>query len=220
MSTDDSPAGWGFTFTTDDAADVLGVATAEVVDLIRVGTLPALTWAPSPMAPLRFFLRPESVTAYARRRELDTLLADETVRPVALRALRSYLERFPPTDDYDLAVETRRPLWGSTRNGRALHIRTADVVAAHDDVRAVLTESGLVNALERVRAVRIRGVVPASERGGKQRWGGWWRIPTSLLDGLDSDAAAADMLQGVVESGERLTRRGAGSAFLDTAVGS
>ena len=214
MSTDHAPETYGFTLTADDAADVLGTSGAEVVDLIREGMLPAFVWAPFPMAPLRFFLHPDVVTDYARRRRADILTADDTVRPAALKALRRYLADYPPTGDYDLALEKRLPLWGSTRSGRALHIRPADVVAAHDDPRVILTESALVNALERVRAVRVRGVVPLDDRGGKQRWSGWWRVPTSLLDGTDEDAAAADVLQGVVESGERLTRRAAGKPLL------
>jgi hypothetical protein len=216
---DFDPVELGFTFGVGDAAEVLGLATAEVLDLIRAGSMRALVGSAAPMAPLTFHLHPRSVAAYARRREQDRLTADETLRPLCLAALREYLETHPPTDDYDVAMRDNLPLWGSTRRGRALHLRTRTVVewVHRASMSSPVTEAALIATLERVGAVKQRGVT-ATAAPGTQRWGWWWRVPPSLLRPRDEDGAAADMLLGVVEPGERVSRRAGGAVLTGRLV--
>jgi len=222
MEDEPTPDELGFTWTVDDAAEALELTRAQALDLVRLGQLPALVCAPfGPGAPLTVRLRPGAVRAYAARRAGDGLTADETVRPVALEVVRAYLAAHPPTGDYETALREHRPLWASTRrSGRLLHLRVDAVLAAHElsGSPLLLTSSALESALERAGAVLVRGLTPAGDRGGRQRWGWWWRVPASLLSGDDVDGAAADVVRGVVEPGERLTSRGSGRPYLTDAL--
>lgn len=218
MVNQSNPGDWGFTLSAADVADVLDEPLATVLDLIRMGTLPAVVWAPDVHGPLRVALRPDSVRDYAERREGDRLLADETLRIAGLRVLRAYLEARPPVGDYEVASRDGLPLWGSTKKGRALHVRP-EAVAAWSEIAPALpamSASALTGAFEGAGSMRVRGVVPWDGRGGegKQRWGTWWRIPKSLHGRPDEDATARDAVLGVVAEGDRVTVRGGGRPML------
>lgn len=212
----------GFRLTLTDVAEVLEITRAEVLDHVRASELPVL-WLPVlsgayPRAEARF--HPNAVGALAARLKQGSQTADARNRVRAQDLLRRYLAATPPTDDYDEALSRNLPLLASTRLRRAaLHVR-AEALAefqASEGVAAPMLRSSLAHALEGIGAVRMRGVVPASERGGKQRWGTWWRVPESVM-GADEQAAMVDAVCGV-RDGEEVTRSGSGSWHLKKTLG-
>ncbi len=207
----------GFALTAGDVAEVLSCTTAQTLDLLRSGDISALiTSSAGPMTPLMFLFHPDEARHARFRKVHDLVTADETVRGVVQQVIREYLAAMPPVDDYDVALATDSPLWGSSKNGRTLNIRTHAVVAYRQrtDGRVPVTSSGVDAALERIGALRVRGLTPAATPGGKQRWGMWWRIPPSLLDGENEDTLATDLLCGVREPDEEVRRRAGAHVML------
>lgn len=221
VSTRRTPESRGFDLTVDDAADLLSLSHAEVLDLVRLGILSALSWSAEPSARPRCHLASDEVDDFGKRRAADDLLSDEVVRPHALATLRAYFAKRSPTPDYERAIEEGRPLWASAKGGaRTLNVRVESVLDWHrdEDPLGTLTISALTGALEQVGALRTRGLVPFGERGGtgKQRWPWWWRVPLSMLPPADGDdgKVLGDVVSGVREQGEKMSVRGAGRPFL------
>lgn len=212
----------GFVLTAGDVAEVLECTTAQTLDLLRAGDISALiTSTAGPMTPLMFLFHPDEARHAQVRRTHDLVTADETVRGLVQQVLRDYLADVPPVEDYDVALETNAPLWGSSRNGRTLNVRTDAVLAyrRRTDGRVPVTTSGVEATLDRLGALRVRGLVPAATPGGKQRWGTWWRVPPSLLAGEDEDALAADLVYGVRDPDEEVRRRAGAHAVLAEPLG-
>lgn len=217
MDTGVDYAALGFTVTVDQAAELLKLTRAETLDLIRARDIVTLLpSAPTPTSPAGFLMHWAAVQDLASRRGKKTLTSDEGVRSFVQPLLRRYLEARSPLDDYDEATETGYPLWGRAMGGvRTLNIRVDAVIEfamAEDPLRSI-TSSAIEMTLERIGAVRVRGVIPWGKRGGKQRWGTLWRIPQSLLHGEDADALVRDVTSGQREPEEEVRRR-PGSAPL------
>jgi hypothetical protein len=212
--------GLGFVLDAAATAEVLGKTVTEVRDLVLVGELHALIGAASPMAPLAFWFHPDDVARVeVTLRELSsrsTLATDRRNRLRVLKALRTYLAMVPVTDDYDDAIQNNAPLWGRTRNnGMALHVRV-EAVASFGSVAdgMPVTQSMTRAALEYIGALRVRGLTPANTTH-EQRWGVWWRLPDGFGPGEDTDdSTARGIVTGSREPDERVTRRGAGPAYL------
>lgn len=212
-------AAMGFTVTVDDAAEVLSLTRAEVLDLIRARDLPSLLLpAPTPIAPAGFRIHVDELRALAERIQNRELTVDERIRALTQSRLREYLVACPPVDDYDEAAEFGVALWGRTSGGR----RTLNVFASavrsyveSIDPQTTLTESAIAMTLQRLGGVKVRGVIPWSTPGGKQRWSAMYRIPQSLLRPHDEDetAVARDVTASQREPGEEV-RRQAGSTPL------
>lgn len=223
MSTIDYAA-LGFRFTAADAAAVIQISVAEVNDLIRTGDLAFLTYrAPGPLPQLTVLFHSDEVADFSRRRREDRVASDVALAARVQAALRRYLREVQVEEDYDEALERGAPLLAGTKQGDALHIQVPSLVAFYNQARephqAILTEHAVAGALERLKALRVRGVIPVADRGGKQRWGTWWRIPLSLLDGDNTEAAARDVVDGVRAPEEKLRRYGTQGVFLDAPLG-
>jgi hypothetical protein len=204
-------AALGFTYTVDDAAEVLNLTRAETLDLVRARDLPSLLMSAStPTHPATFLIHADEVRALAYRREHSLLSSDERLRAVTQVRLREYLKAMPPVEDYDEAIEFGYPLWGRTSGGkRTLNVRP-DAVQTYllgQDPLCGATTSAVIMTLERLGAVKVRGVVPWTTQGGKQRWGTMYRIPQSLLDGDSLDLLVRDVTAGQREPGEEVRRR-------------
>ncbi|HYF72002.1 MAG TPA: hypothetical protein VD864_04225 [Nocardioides sp.] len=213
----------GFTLTPEEAARRMDTTPGQLRDLIRNNELHFLVVASGdPLRPLTIRIHRDEPQAYLDRkqRELDTV--DDRNRLRVTEALRRYLAEVPAVENYDDAVELGAPLLASTREGEAVHISPAALsdfcARTRKGSEAVLTITSIEGALPALRALRKRGVIPADSRGGKQRWGVWWRIPSSLLPGGTDDQMVDDMLNGVAD-GERLSRRGTGVPFLPGVLG-
>lgn len=211
MSTGPDYAALGFTVTVDDAAELLKLTRAETLDLIRARDLPSLLLpSPTPASPATFLVHTDEVRALAARMARRALNSDERLRALTQSRLREYLRARPPMEDYDEAVESGHPVWGRALGGkRTLNVQ-ADAIRRffeEKDPLSALTESAIAMTLERLGGVRVRGIVPWSSRGGKQRWATMYRIPQSLLDGDSEDLLVRDVTAGQRESGEQVRRR-------------
>lgn len=212
----------GFALTTGDVAEVLSLTLAETLDLVRAHQMTVLVVPSGGIGGLEFRYHPDEVSAFAHRKVTEQLPADATVHALVQAALRRYLAEVSPVADYDDALHMNAPLLGATRTGEALHVRVDGLLEhhrGHSTSGMPLTISGIENTLSHLGALRVRGVVPANDRGGKQRWATWWRIPLSLLHGDDESSTAADLVGGVREPGEEIRRRGAGSPYLAKPLG-
>lgn len=216
-------AALGFRLTAVDAAVTLQMTVAEVNDLLRSGDLAFLTMREQGVMPqLTARMHADEVADFARRARHNLLTSDVSLSQRVQAALREYLREVPPAEDYDEALVRDTPLLASTKRGDALHVRSASVAAFHNTrhpEQAVLTDSATMGTLARIGALRVRGVIPAADKGGKQRWGIWWRVPLSLLDGDNTSAAVADVVDGVREPGERMRVVGKQGVFLDSLLG-
>lgn len=205
----------GFALTVDDAAGMLSLTRAEVLDLIRARDLPSLLLAaPTPLAPAAFRLHHDEVRRLAERMANRELTVDERIRALTQTRLREYLAANPPVQDYDEAVEYDAPLWARSAGGkRTLNVFASSVRKYVEslDPMTTLTESSIAMTLERMGGVKVRGVVPFSAPGGKQRWGAMYRIPQSLLHREDETALARDVTMSQREPEEEF-RRSPGSA--------
>lgn len=205
----------GFTATVDDAAEVLALTRAETLDLIRARDLPAvLLPSPTPASPATFLIHPEQLRLLMQDRVGHGLSPDERIRALTQTRLRQYLQSCPPVDDYDEALEFGLPLWGRAAGGRRtlnVFARAIQTYVESLDPLTTLTESAIAMTLTRLGGVKVRGVVPWSTVGGKQRWSTMYRIPQSLLRGEDELAIAAEVGRSQREPGEEV-RRPAGSA--------
>lgn len=210
----------GFVLDVPGAAKALGRSEAEIRDFVLAGELYALIGAPTPMAPIAFWFHPDEISRLeVTLRELSnrsSLAVDRRNRLRVRKALRAYLESVPATDDYDEALHQNAPVWGRTRNGTLmLHVRV-EAVASFGSVAdgMPLTQSMTRSALEYFGALRVRGLTPAST-SSEQRWGVWWRLPDGFSLGEDNDdSVIKGIISGAREPGERISRRGAGPAFL------
>lgn len=215
----------GFTLTAADVATVLGIDTAAVNDLVRSSDLVHLSVRSSESMPRpKLLFHPDDVRDYGRRMRTSQLSVSAALTGRVQPVLRAYLRDIPAVDDYDEALTLDAPLLAGTRSGAdALHVRTQSVADWH--VRAHPVEAGLVTAsavqtvLERLGALRVRGLTGAADRGGKQRWGVWWRVPLSLIDGENEGAASVDAALGVRVNGEKVTKHGRGPAYLESPLG-
>jgi len=217
MATVPDYAALGFTATVDDAAEMLSLTRAELLDLIRARDLPSLLLpSPTPIAPAAFRVHVDELRALADRLANRELSVDERIRALTQTRLREYLTACPPVEDYDEAVECGLALWGRTSGGRrTLNVSPSAVRAYVEllDPETTLTDSAIAMTLERLGGVKVRGVIPWSTPGGKQRWGTLWRIPQSLLRGDSEDDLVRDVTANQREPGEEVRRR-AGSATL------
>lgn len=218
MSTPPDYAELGFTVTVDDAAELLKLTRAETIDLIRARDLPSLLLpSPTPASPATFLVHVDEVRALAARLERRRLNTDERLRALTQSRLREYLLARPPMEDYDDAIQHGHPVWGRALGGRrTLNVR-ADAVReffAEADPLSALTESSIAMTLERLGGVKVRGVVPWSDRGGKQRWATMYRIPQSLLDGDSEDLLVRDVTAAQREPGEEVRRRPGSAPFV------
>jgi hypothetical protein len=208
----------GFTASVDDVASLLALTRAEAIDLIRARDLPSLLLsAPTPSSPAGFRVHVDEVRALAERRSLGTLTVDERVRAVTQARLRDYLAARPPVEDYDEAIESGHALWGRALGGRrTLNIQADAVVRFFEEIdpRIALTESSIAMTLERIGGVKVRGVIPWSTPGGKQRWATMYRVPQSLLDGGSEDLLVRDVTAGQREPGEEVRRRPGSAAHV------
>lgn len=198
----------GMVLTIEDAARVLDVTPHHVRDLMRSGCLgfhvfPDLS--DYPKHKVRF--HPEELASYQAFKDSGVVPADKNNLNQVQAALREYLADVQAETNYDEAVEKGAPLWASTKQGEALHINVDSLIDFNRDTGgAPLVPRVVEESLEYLRALRKRGVVPADDKGGKQRWGTWWRIPKSLLPDGDNDQTVSEMLSGVREADERLRR--------------
>lgn len=214
MVTSPDYAAMGFTATVDDAAEMLSLTRAETLDLIRARDLPSMLMAaPAPTMPAAFRVHIDEVRALAERMKKRELTVDERIRVLTQARLRDYLTANPPVESYDEAAEFGMPLWGRTSGGR----RTLNVFASAIrsyvetlDPQTTLTESAIAMTLTRVGGVKVRGVIPWSTPGGKQRWAAMYRVPQSLLQPEDETAVARDVTMSQREPDEEI-RRQAGS---------
>lgn len=214
-------AAMGFTVTVDDAAELLKLTRAEVLDLIRARDLPSmLLAAPTPAAPAAFRIHVDELRALAERVANRELTVDERIRALTQTHLREYLAACPPVEDYDEAAECGLPLWGRTSGGK----RTLNVFASAVrnyvemlDPQTTLTESAIAMTLQRLGGVRVRGVIPWSTPGGKQRWATMYRIPQSLLPAgaADETAVARDVTMPQREPGEEVRRQAGSAPFVN-----
>lgn len=223
MSTIDYRA-MGFRFTVTDAALAMQMTVAQVNDLVRTSDLAHLMVRETgPLPQVVVLFHAEEVADFGRRVREDRMASDVAVARRVQESLREYLRLVPPTEDYDEALTRGAPLLAGTKRGDALHIQSASLAAFHNNRRrpeqAPLVEANITNALERIKALKVRGVIPAADRGGKQRWGTWWRVPLSLLDGDNTAAAVSDGHDGVREPEEKVRRFGSQGVFLDAPLG-
>lgn len=211
-------AALGFTCTVDDVAELLELTRAEAIDLIRARDLPCLLKSAStPAHPATFLVHADEVRALAHRKEHGLLSSDERLRAVTQVRLREYLQAMPPVEDYDEAIEFGYPLWGRASGGkRTLNVRPDAVQAflLDRDPLCGATVSAIVMTLERLGAVKVRGVVPWSQQGGKQRWGTMYRVPQSLLDGDSLDLLVRDVTASQREPDEEVRRRPGSTPFV------
>lgn len=203
-------AALGFTLTVEDAALALDSTPGQVHDLIRANLLAYLT-VPDPKSQVgrrTIRLHPEEVSTHAKRR-IDPVNITSPQRNV-LRVeelLRRYLLEVEPDYDYDDAMERSAPLWAGSRNGRGLYISVRSMINFNERIEGPpVSVTTIEDALERLRALRKRGIVPAGDKGGKQRWGTWWRVPMSFLPDAEDHDVTTDILDGVRQPGERLHR--------------
>ena len=208
-------AALGFTVTVDDAAEVLKLTRAETLDLIRARDLPSLLLsAPTPAAPAGFRIHVDELRALAERLASRELTVDERIRTLTQARLREYLAANPPVESYDEAAEYGMPLWGRTSGGRRTLNVFASAIRAYVetlDPLATLTESAIAMTLTRLGGVKVRGVIPWSTPGGRQRWAAMYRVPQSLLDPGNETAVARDVTSSQRDPEEEV-RRQAGSA--------
>lgn len=200
----------GFTLTVEDAARTLDSTPGQVYDLIRANLLAYLAM-PDPKSQVgkrTIRLHPEEVAAHAKR-AIDPVGLTSPQRNI-LRVedlLRRYLLEIEPDYDYDDAIERCAPLWAGTRNGRGLYISVRSMIAFNERVGGPpVSVTTVEDALEQLRALRKRGIVPLGDKGGKQRWGTWWRVPISFAPDADEHDVTTDILDGVRQPGERLHR--------------
>jgi hypothetical protein len=218
-------AALGFAFTAADVSATLGIDPAAVNDLVRSGDLACLVVRTSEAMPRpKLLFHPDDVRDFGRRMRSDRLSVSAALTARIQPLLREYLREVPAVEDYDEALALDAPLLAGTRSGAdALHIRTQSVAdfhaRAHPAEEGIVTASAVQTVLERLGALRVRGLTGVADRGGKQRWGVWWRVPLSLIDGGNESAAAADAALGVRLGGEKVTKRGRGPAFLESPLG-
>lgn len=209
----------GFTVTVDDAAEALSLTRAEVLDLIRARDLQSmLLAAPTPASPAAFRIHVDELRALAERIENREISVDERIRALTQTRLREYLAARPPVDDYDEAAECGTALWGRSVGGkRTLNVFASAVRGYVEmlDPHTTLTESAIAMTLQRLGGVRVRGVVPWSAPGGKQRWATMYRIPRSLLRPEDETAVAADVTLSQREPGEEVRRPAGSSPYVN-----
>lgn len=202
----------GFTLTVEDAARALDTTPGQVHDLIRANLLTFLVVVDRPASVRKrtILLHPDELAAYLALRASGTGISSD--KRNVLRAeelLRRYLLELEPAYDFDEAVERGAPLWASTKQGKALHIRVRDVVRFNERLGgASISVTTIENALEFLRALRKRGIVAMADSGDStaQRWSNWWRIPASLLPEGADDEVASEHLDGVREPGEPMQR--------------
>jgi hypothetical protein len=213
----------GFTLSVAEAADLLGVDHQEVRHLLLTNDLAGVMVSAGQFAPIAVKLHPDEVRAYGALRATRSQTVDSRNRSRSLRLLHDYLEAFPPVDDYDLATAQGLPLLACSGTELAVHVRLEALVAFHQRVSATggpVTMSMLSEALTRAGGIRRKGVIAASDRGSgrRQRWGSWWRVPSSLLGSASDADVARQMINGPLEPGEkvRLSReKGDDGVILD-----
>ena len=209
----------GFTLTTEDARRALRLGTqGEVHELVRTRVLAALYCADPETGRELLLFHPDNVRYCAG--VLTDRAEDFAVRQVrhAVEVLREYLAAVPAVDDADDAVRTSAPLRCAVR-GRAtaacVHPKTVrtwhnarDVVTLNE--AAPVTTAAVTAALQRVGAVRTRGVIAVADSGsGRQRWSTWWRVPADVFSGGVPDPAPVEVLPGdrlAVVGGEVVVR--------------
>lgn len=198
----------GMVLTTEDAAGVLDITPHHVRDLMRSGCLGYHVlpdFSAYPKHRVRF--HPDELASYQAVKVSGEVPSDKNNINRVQTVLREYLTDVPAETDYDEALEKGAPLWASTKQGQALHITVDSLVEFNRDTGgAPLVHSVVEESLEYLRALRKRGLVPMSDKGGRQRWGTWWRIPKSLLPEGDDDQTVREILSGVREPDERLRR--------------
>lgn len=224
-----------YTFTKEDIAQALDTTPGQIEDAMRAHllaylVLPDVSGESKPRVRFRL-AEAQRYQAMKERGEIPTDRAN-VVRVASY--LRSYLTAIEPDYEYDSAVERGAPLWVSLRGGKALYITVAALIAHVERAGlGALSKTTATEALEFMRCVRKRGVVPYGEQGTPARWGTWWRIPNSLVPDADmEDDLADDAVFGLLKPGERITRsnelpRGesgapissVGVAYLDGRVG-
>lgn len=223
-----------YTLTKEDVAKVLDTTPGQLDDVLRahlIGyvVLPDVSGESKPR--VRFRL-PE-VKRYAEMKARGEVPADRANVVRVASYLRDYLESVEPEYEYDAAMERSAPLWASTRGGKALYI-TIKALIAHVERSGIgaLSTVTATEALEFMRCVRKRGIVPFGEQGTPARWGTWWRIPASLIPDADLiDNLADDVVFGLLKPYDTVTRSNelprdggtsptssVGSVFLDGAL--
>lgn len=192
----------GFTLSLSEAARLVDLTPDALVDLTRSGCVGAYVAAASETTerpPLRF----DPVHMAALQSALAAGVAEDAqARVVSVVAavsagLRAFLREAAPSDSARRAVEERRPLLATARDGhtyahvRLEHVAETAVGFAASGTRVVLSMSDTVaGALKRLGCQEVRGLRAAGD--AKQSWRNWWRVPLSIWSLAEEDALRVD----------------------------
>jgi hypothetical protein len=171
----------GYPLSITDAAVLAKVAPVKIRQFVHAGLLPCLLYRDG--AHTEWF-NAEDIREFTQtlRGVQDAGMVERRIHEIG-DALLEYLAANPPLAEYDVALAERMPVLARARSGRIHAHVQPDALARWAELHsarrwpAATLEPAVTATLEKLGAVRLRGLTPLT--GGGQRWHYWWRLPTS-----------------------------------------